>query len=218
MNLLGLLRGRGFPGAYGPDRLVGNHGLAERGNPGEIQHGIELGTDNRLGLPAFAMLQQLANAENRQQARRLRGNELARDPLVRFRVVLASFGMTDQHVIAADVLQHRAGHFAGIGTLRMFAEILRTEAKPATAACCNQLGQVRERWNHGDIRSHRQCCGQILHQRGGIPARAMHFPVSGYEFATHVLDRSWATGAKHSRACRLRQTTCAEPAQNARTG
>jgi hypothetical protein len=50
--LLCQLRGGGAAGADGPDRLIGDHRGIKGGDTVERQYGLQLASDDRLGLPA----------------------------------------------------------------------------------------------------------------------------------------------------------------------
>ena len=92
--------------------------------------------------------------------------------------------MADDHVLAADVLEHRRRHFAGEG-----AEPARRR-RPARRARCSRtcssradFRQVDERRTHDDLdrRLARQAEQQRLRPAGVLGARAVHLPVSGDE-------------------------------------
>src|SRR6185295_14939318 len=90
----------------------------------------------------------LTNAEHRDEAARLRRDELARDERVGLAVDMTPLRVTDDHVAAADVTQHRSGYFTGEGTLRFRAYRLRAELHVAVPEQASRLPQVRERRAH----------------------------------------------------------------------
>src|SRR5690606_11233939 len=82
MHFLGLLRRRGQPGTYGPDRLIRHHGPSKGLHPQHLDHGAQLG-GNHLESPArLTLLKRLADTEQRHQAAGLSRSELSADPLV----------------------------------------------------------------------------------------------------------------------------------------
>ena len=73
MDLFGLL-GRGdFSGPDGPYRLIGDHDPAYLVGRQVAQRAGELPPNHCASVPRFAFGQQLADADNRRQARRQRG-------------------------------------------------------------------------------------------------------------------------------------------------
>ena len=82
VHLLGLLGGRVAARADRPHGLIGEHGAAERLDPGKLQHCLKLPRDHLVGTLRLALRQLLAHAQNRHEALRLRRDKLARHRLI----------------------------------------------------------------------------------------------------------------------------------------
>ena len=63
----------------------------------------------------FALLERLADADDRRQSGGQRGLDLLVDRLVGLAEELPTFAVAEDHVLAADVEEHRAAEFAGEG-------------------------------------------------------------------------------------------------------
>ena len=122
VHVLRLLR-RGIAArADRPDGLVRDHGGREGAHAAYGQYRVEL-SRNHLGRAiALAFFESLPDAQHRNQALRLRGQELARDECVALGVDLTAFRVSNQDVSAADVLQHGSRDFAGESALRFRAQ------------------------------------------------------------------------------------------------
>lgn len=138
------------------------------------------------------MLQQLAR-EGRTQLKRTARPPNCRRPARSFGVVLATLGMPHQHISAADVAQHFAGHFAGIGALCMFAEILRRPSR-GTRMPGSQAGNERIRRNHRHIRNFGNALARLA-TSSAANARAVHF-----QFPATSLRRMDLTDSRNGRA------------------
>ena len=77
---------------------------------------------------ALALLERLADAQDRHQAVAQGRDELARDERVVFPVQGAPLGMADDDVAAADIGEHRGRDLAGMGAGFFRADVLRPEA------------------------------------------------------------------------------------------
>ena len=71
VHFLGLLRRRRAAGADRPNGLVGDDGLRERSHARRFETAVDLALDDRARLPRFALLERLADADDRNQARAL---------------------------------------------------------------------------------------------------------------------------------------------------
>ena len=135
----------------------------------------------------FALGQLLADAQDRDQPLGERGGELARDQLVALAVQQPPLGVADDHVLAADVLQHGRGHLAGEGALRSAqtscAPRLSAESRSRRATSCRytnggQTTQVGRRLGGSAGQ-------QLLDEPRVLGARAVHLPVAGDDGAAH---------------------------------
>ena len=102
MRVGGHLGRGGFAGADGPDWLIsddnGRGGF--RGDAGEGTG--DLGLENGLGLAGFALGEDFANADDRNNVVLERGVELLVDDFVGLGKVLAALGVADEGVGCAD--------------------------------------------------------------------------------------------------------------------
>ncbi len=98
--------------------------------------------------------------------------------------------MPGEHIRAADILQHRARHFARERALRVLAQILATERELRARVTLGERREIRKRRQHRDFTTvdasaGRQRRGDLGHERRSHLARAVHLPVSGDELASH---------------------------------
>src|SRR5712691_9837569 len=141
MRALSLLRRRSPAGADRPDRLIRERRSREPRNAPCVEHGPKLALYHRFGLAPRALLKGLADAQNRRQAGPPRGHELGCDPAVILAVEAAPLGVADDHVAAAELLQHRARHFACVRAGFLLREILRAPGDPASG---ERRGDLRQ--------------------------------------------------------------------------
>ena len=73
--------------------------------------------------------QRLADADDRRDAVRQRGLGLVGHQLVALAVVRAALGVPDDRVAAAELVQHRRRHLAGVGALLVRRAVLRAPAR-----------------------------------------------------------------------------------------
>ena len=142
MHRLRLLRRRRPAGADRPDRLVGHDDPRRRRAPSACDHRVELAPDDRFGAPGSRSASVSPTHDDRRQAlrasaaRRLRRHQLRRVSPWN----CAALRMTDDHVAATELRQHRRRNFAGVRALRVLAHVLRAprdrrcpSARPAPA-------------------------------------------------------------------------------------
>ncbi len=191
MHFLSLLRSRGAAGTDRPNWLVRNHCVGKRSNTDTLQNSINLCGNDIDGLTRFALSQGLANAENRPQTSRQGRCELLRDDRVRFAIDRPTLGVTDKHVTARKVLQHRSTDFASEGTLRMLTQSLRTPSDNGTGQSRLRLRQIGERNTNGNRYAIQvSCtCNYVLKQLLVGLQTTVHFPVSCYELLAHKVPR-----------------------------
>src|SRR5579885_3239348 len=100
-------------------------------------------------------------------------------------MVLPTLGMSGEYVAAADVLQHRCGDVARVGTVVVLAAILRAEGE-LRAELLDQRNQVWKWREHRDVAMRGKVGDDRADQFLRARARAVHLPVSGDQFAAHV--------------------------------
>ncbi len=131
-------------------------------------------------------MQGFADAQDRPQAGLAGGDELLGHQLAVFLVVLPALGMADQHVAAADVMQHAARDLAGVGALLVQVQVLGPEGQALGAVAVGQFAEV----GHGgqDHQVHAGRPGRGRHgveqvaREGAVP---MQFPVARDDSLAH---------------------------------
>src|SRR5262245_32879607 len=201
---LRLLGARGAPGADCPYRLVGNYSAAQRARAGNIEDRAELPPDHRLGRGLLALRERLADAEDRDEPRPLRGGELRRDLRIALAEELPPLRVPDDRVPAAELAQHRARHFAGIGPGVVLAERLRAQRDPRAGERARALLEIREGHAHSDddLRRARRPELDRIEQPLVRGQAAVHLPVARDEPLAHpspatkrwILSARWQTG------------------------
>ena len=188
MDFLRLLRCRGPAGADRPDRLVGHDSRAESSDTGEAQNGIQLTRDDLVRCAALAFLEGFPDAQDRHQTLTQDSDELPRDERVIFPIQGAALRMTDDDVSAADIREHRSRHFAGMGTGVFRADILRAQHDRVATQAVAHFGQVNEwRADHDFGRSAASIDrDQLADQTASLGAAAVHLPVTGHQWSSHV--------------------------------
>ena len=187
MHFLGLLRRSRAARADRPDRFVRDDRPGQRLHPGHGQDGVELAGYDARGLVALALFEGFTHAEHRHQRLALGRHEFPRDQRVALAEQLATLRVADQHVAAADVLQHRGGHLAREGALRLRADRLGAERHAGILQQATGFHQVRERRAKQDFRTlaRLQQIEQTTDETRVFRARPVHFPVARDERLTH---------------------------------
>src|SRR5215469_13940913 len=184
----GLLRvrgGRHLTGADGPDRLVGeNHARHLLGlDPAQpLDH---LGTAVVDVMSRLAYFEGLPDAQDGHETPPQRGLDLGVHRGVVLAVVLPPFGVPGEHVRAAELGQHGAGHLAGVGALVVGGDVLRAVAdlqlvpghQGLHAPQGGERGEHRH-LHHGEVLT-LEPEGQLLHQRQRFQVVVVHLPVAG---------------------------------------
>ncbi len=137
--------------------------------------------DLALGL---ALLARLADADDRGQARLDGRLRLGAHRFVGLVVMGAAFGMADDHILAARVLQHRGGDVARKSPARLGVAILRAEPDRAPGEFCRRGNeQSRGRTDQKFGRARRALFRPATHQNDLLERgeEAIHLPVSGHE-------------------------------------
>ena len=157
VRLLRLRRGRVPPGADRPDRLVGDDesGGARRQ---AIEAVLDLPIEHRERFVPLALLERLADADDRRQAAGDRRGHLAVDDRIGFAEQPPPLGVADDHVLAPASLSI-GGHLAGERAFALPVDVLRGDAD-VRAACGSRHGLDRgERRRDDDLDA-----GDVLHQ------------------------------------------------------
>src|SRR5690606_17209032 len=105
MHFLGLLRRRGQPGTYGPDRLIRHHGPSKGLHPQRLDHGAQLGGNHLESPVRLTLLKRLADTEQRYQTAGLSRSELSTDLLVTLAEQQATLRVPNQNHATADIDQ-----------------------------------------------------------------------------------------------------------------
>ncbi|BFO12603.1 hypothetical protein GGER_51130 [Serratia rubidaea] len=146
---LSLRRGRGFAGADGPDRLIGNHGVFHRRRAQGFQHGVNLTCANFFGLARFVFRFGFTDAQHRGQAGFFQYREFLGDHFVALFVIGATLRVADDDVLCADVFQHVGGNFTGKGAGQVHVYVLGAQRDAAAGQLMLGLVQVHDRWRDG---------------------------------------------------------------------
>ena len=130
-RLLGLLGGGHLAGPDRPDRLVGDHDVAEPLGVDARQVLLDLMAELALGVAALALLLGLADAQHRQQPGVERGRHLLGQRPVGLAEQLAPLGVPEDHAVHADLGQHRRRDLAGERALVRVVHVLGEDLAPA---------------------------------------------------------------------------------------
>ena len=132
--------------------------------------------------PGFALLQRLADAQDRREPAAARGGELRRHLRVGLAVELAPLRMADDRVAAAELREHRRRHFAGVRALRVLADVLRAPGDRGCRAAASQPARGTDRADTprtSTVLLRSSCPASASSKRAvGRPA-AVHLPVAG---------------------------------------
>ena len=181
-----LLGGRGPPRADRPDRLVGDGQGAElvRGEPRE--RAVELSLHDRERPPRVALLEPLADAEDRRQPVIDRRAQLLLQQRLVLGVELAAFGVPEDHVRAARVLHHPRRNVPRVRpTLGRVAVLGPHEERRPLRPAGDPLEEGERREDphvHGDPLAR---LGDPLDEGTGRGAVEVHLPVAGDEQLAH---------------------------------
>ena len=110
----------------------------------------------------------------------MRRGELAGNQLVGLAIQQPPLRVSDDHVLATDILQHRGGDFTGERAVRVGTYVLATEAERCVPQHAPDLLEVDERRTHDAVgtRVGRVLRHELLDEPRILGARAVHFPVS----------------------------------------
>ena len=98
----GHLRGCGFPGADGPDRLVGDHQVGGFLGRDFVEGAETLAAQDVVGEFGFAFFEDFSHADDGDESGFEGGLELEVDGVIGLAEVLAAFGVSDDDVGDAD--------------------------------------------------------------------------------------------------------------------
>src|SRR5438876_5752905 len=181
VDLLGLGGSGGAAGADGPHRLVGDEDAAGLVEGEGTQRALELPLHDLQGPVGLALGQRLADADDGRQALIDSRPHLSRHHLLALAEDMAPLRVAEDHVAAADVLQHQRGDLAREGALALPVHVLRAEQHPAAA---ERLGDRAERGEggrhqHVAVREGKSQAGaDLLGQRDRLPHRLVHLPIT----------------------------------------
>src|SRR5213594_760900 len=183
VDFLGLPRGRGASGADRPHRLVGDDAAGQLLGACAGERALHLPCDHRPGGLRLALRQRLADAHDRDEARREAGVQAAVHGLVGLAEVLPALGVPDDDVGAAALAQHGDRDLARVGALRLPVDVLTGEADVRPRERRPHCFEGREgRRDHDLAPAHMaDALGERARQRDRLGARTVHLPVAGDE-------------------------------------
>src|SRR5437899_4123070 len=203
VDFLGLPRGRGASGADRPHRLVGDEAAGELLGARAGECALHLPRDHRPGRFRLALRQRLADAHDRDEARREAGVQAAVHALVALAEVLPALGVPDDDMRAAGLAQHGDRDLAGVGAFGLPVDVLARETDVgAGARRPDRLEGGEGRCDHDLAPAHAaHALGERACQRDRLAARAVHLPVAGDERrAAHRGTSACSAGAASSSA------------------
>ncbi len=127
MDLVGVLRRGGPPGADRPDRLVGDHELRHLPRRQSSQPDLQLAPHHRLDLTPITFVELLPDAEHWSQALSGDRRHLSPHRLVRVAEDMAAFGVPCQHEGRAGVAGHRRRDRASKGARCFPVDVLDSQ-------------------------------------------------------------------------------------------
>src|SRR5690606_26776968 len=146
MHGLGLLRRRGLPRSDGPHGLVCDDQVIRVADDNILQSPRKLTADDLFLAPGLALVERLADAQDRAQLIAERRLDLPMDQLVAFLKVLAPLGVTDDHVATPNGAEHRCGDLSGECPRFLVVDILRTQIDGGISDDLRHGVQAYERW------------------------------------------------------------------------
>ena len=180
MDLLRLLIGSGFAGADCPNGLVGDDDLSHIGGGDSFEGLADLAIDHVGGLVAFAFLECFTDADDGDETGGDGGGGTLVDGFIRFAEVLAAFGVSDDDVCHAGVLEHIGGNFTGESAIGGPVDVLGTDANRGTLGGLDDGGdgEVRGADENFGEGSRRQLGDDFLHESGALSGGFVHLPVA----------------------------------------
>src|SRR3954452_7060550 len=176
-RILGLLGRRDLAGPDRPDRLVGDHDVAEALVGDLAQVLLDLVAQVSLGVARLALVLGLTHAEDRDEPGVERRLHLLRQRTVGLAEVLAPLGVPEHDAVDPELDEHRGRDLAGERALLGLVHVLGVHADPVRRLAGR--GQRGERHAHGhvDALARRDRGGELARAR----PRAVHLPVAGDE-------------------------------------
>src|ERR1700735_835549 len=192
-HLLRIFRRGNFTGSYRPYRLISHYQPRQLRDGHAAEPAVQLAEGVAELLPRLPHRQGLADAQHGRDAGPQGRLQLGVHHLVILAVVLAPLRMSDQHVPAAELGQHRAGYLAGIGTLVVGRDVLGPVANPQLVPGYQGLhaAQRGERRQDRDVRGIEvpagQHEGQLLGEGKRLEMVLVHLPVAGHQRLAGIL-------------------------------
>ena len=187
MHLLRLQRRGDLAGTDRPDGLVGDNDLFDVSRREAGQRAANLRGDDGVGAATLALLERFADADDRRETGDQRRLRLGVDDRVGLAEERAAFGVAEDHILAAQINEHRRGHFAGEGAARLVVHVLAAEGDARGAFAAGEMERRRHRFHvEGGGAEHEfdtACLAHAgRHRRGefpGLRAIEVHLPVAG---------------------------------------
>ncbi len=157
----------------------------------------ELPVEHRFGLVGLTLVQSLAAAEDHLEAGGQGNPYLLVDERIGFAQLMPALAVSEDHVLAAEIEEHRRADLAGERALLLGIEVLRSERDGAALENLPDKRQIREGRTDRDGYAVKNAhaihdrLGQLTGNGGG----GIHLPVTDDEFLTHVRSPLGAHGA-----------------------
>src|SRR5690606_28071812 len=149
--------------------------------------GPELSNDDGLRVPCLALLELLADADERREATLVQCGHLLAGLLVGFAEYMPAFGVTHQRPACSGLSGDRHRHLAGKGSLRCPVYVLRTGAcVRAAAERFDDCRKARRRREEPELRPRPRVRlrKEALHELPRGLRAVMHLPVGGKDQPT----------------------------------
>src|SRR5437773_11789432 len=181
VDLLRLSGRGGAAGADRPHRLVGDDASGELLGADVGEGRVDLPGNDGAGRFRLALLERLADADDRDESPGQHGVDAAVDGLVRVAEVLPALGVADDDVRAPGLAQHRDRDLARVGSLRLPVAVLGGEldARPVDRLRHRVEGREGGCHHHLPPARPRDVLGERARERHRLAARAVHLPVAG---------------------------------------
>ena len=135
-----------------PNGFVGENQTRDLVLVQSVERGARLRDDAVARAPVLALAERLSDGHDRMQSLRERGLDFAIDRLVRLAEVLATLGVSEDHVRDAEIEQHRRGDLSGERPGQVPMHVLRAERHAAgPRERGRDRGQGRKRRRDDDV-------------------------------------------------------------------
>ena len=140
VHSLSLFRRCRLAGADRPNGLIGHNHARKPLSPEQINHMIQLRTNDCLGFASLTLRERLSHTQNRRQAGIQRSLYLCSNHGISFAKQATPLGMPDDDPRATKIEEHRGAHLTGIRPILECAEILPANRNPSALYGRHSLG------------------------------------------------------------------------------